>query len=298
MRIFVTGASGFVGSAVVKDLLAAGHEVLGMVRSDNAVKALIANGAKAHLADLYDLESIKRGAAVCDAVIHTAFNHDFTKYAENCEHDRKVISAIGEVLEGTDKPIVVTSGIGLFKGNGNVVHERDKPSVGTDVSPRLASEEAAQALRAKGVNAYILRLPPTTHGAGDHGFIHMLIGIAKEKGQSVYRDNGDNQWSAGHRFDAASLYRLIVEQKPSLEVFHAAAEQGVPFHEIAETIGKGLNLPVVSKSGAEADAHFTWFSYFTTLNCAASCEETRKVTGWKPKEVGLLQDMIENGYFI
>jgi nucleoside-diphosphate-sugar epimerase len=161
----------------------------------------------------------------------------------------------------------------------------------------LASEEAAHALQAKGIDAYILRLPPTTHGTGDRGFVQILTDIAKEKGQSAYRDAGDNHWPACHRFDAARLYRLIIEQKPSLKVFHAAAEQGIPLREIAKTIGKCLNLPVVSKSGAEADAHFSWFSYFTTLDCVASSEESRKVTGWKPKEVGLLQDIIENEYF-
>ncbi len=184
MRVFVTGASGFVGSAVVKELMAAGHQVLGMVRSDEGAAKVAATGAEVHRGDIYDLDSIKAGAAACDAVIHTAFNHDFSKFKDNCETDRQVIGAFAEVLAGTGKPLVVTSGIGLLAANGTLVTEDDRPAITSAVMPRVATEEAVQAAIAAGANAYILRLPPTTHGRGDHGFVPMLIGMARANGAS------------------------------------------------------------------------------------------------------------------
>lgn len=296
MRVFVTGASGFVGSAIVEELLAAGHQVLGMVRSDSAAEKLAATGAGVHRGDLYDLESIKSGAAVCDAVIHTAFNHDFSKFKENCETDRLVITAIGSVLEGTGKPLVITSGIGLLAGFDRPVTEDDKPKTGSDIIPRVASEEAARALQTRGVNTYIVRLPPTVHGAGDHGFVPMVIAADREKGVSAYIGGGENRWPAVHRFDAAALYRLIIEKQPELKTFHAVAEEGLPFREIAETIGEGLNIPVEGKTGDAAAGHFGWFVHFAGMDCAASAAKSIEATGWSPKEIGLKEDMRAN-YF-
>lgn len=297
MRVFVTGASGLVGSAVVKELLAAGHRVLGMVRSDGGAEKVAATGAEVHRGDIYDLESIKSGAAVCDAVIHTAFNHDFSKFKDNCETDRQVITAIGSVLAGTHKPLVVTSGIGLLSGFDRAVTEDDEPKSDSSVVPRVASEEAAKAVAAKGVNTYIVRLPPTVHGAGDHGFVPMIIGMDRAKGVSAYIGNGDNRWPAVHRFDVAALYRQIIEKQPDLKIYHAVAEEGIPFREIAEAIGKGLQIPVVSKTGDEIAEHFGWFSYFAGLSCLASAAKSIAATGWSPKETGLIEDMYTGGYF-
>lgn len=291
MRVFVTGASGFVGSAVVKELLSAGHQVLGMVRSEEAAQKLTASGAEAHRGDLYDLKSIKEGAAGCAAVIHTAFNHDFSKFKDNCETDRQVIGALASVLAGTSRPLVITSGIGALRGFDRMVTEDDVPASGSDVSPRMASEEAAHAARAMGVDAYIMRLPPTVHGRGDHGFVPMLIGIARETGVAAYTGDGHNRWPAVHRFDAAVLYRLIIEQQPALKVCHAIAEEGILFKDIAAEIGKGLNVPVASKTNDEAAAHFGWFSHFAGLDCLASGTKSQAATGWQPRQTGLLADM-------
>lgn len=300
MRVFVTGASGFVGSAVVKELLKAGHQVLGMVRSDSAAEALVKAGAEAHRGDLNDLESIQQGAAVCDAVIHTAFNHDFSRFKQNCEDDRQVIQAIGAVLKGTDRPLLVTSGVGVvapaLAGQGRPANENDLPP-DSDVMPRAATEEATRAVAAQGVNAYIIRLAPTVHDKGDHGFVPMLINIAKEKSEAGYIGEGANCWPAVHRQDAALLYRLIIEQQPALKVFHAVAEEGIPFHQIAAAIGKGLNVPVVSKEGEAADAYFTWFKHFAAMNAAASNEATRKTTGWTPTHNTLEEDLVPGIYF-
>jgi nucleoside-diphosphate-sugar epimerase len=237
---------------------------------------------------------VKQGAALCDAVIHTAFNHDFSKFRENCETDRGVIQALGSALVGTDKSLVVTSGIGLLRQARPVV-ESDLPP-GSDVIPRAASEEAANAAAAAGVNVYIVRLPPTTHGKGDHGFVPILIGIAKDKKESVYAEAGNNHWPAVHRQDAATLYRLIVEKRPQQKVFHAVAESGIAFKVIAEAIGQGLHVPAVSKSADDAAKHFTWFAYFAAMDCQASSEKTREVLGWKPVGVDLIDDLTQH-YF-
>lgn len=291
MRVFVTGASGFVGSAVVQELLSAGHQVLGMVRSQEGSEKITALGAEAHFGDLYDLESIKKGAAACDAVIHTAFNHDFSKFKDNCETDRQVIGALASVLAGTSRPMVITSGIGALRGFDRLVTEDDIPASGSDVSPRMASEEAAHAARALGVDAYIMRLPPTVHGRGDHGFVPMLVGIAREKGEAAYIGEGGNRWPAVHRFDAAALYRLIVEQRPALKICHPIAEEGIAFKDIAAEIGKGLGLQVVSKTADEAAAYFGFLGHFAGLDCLASGAKTKAATGWQPKHAGLIADM-------
>ncbi|WP_114939264.1 SDR family oxidoreductase [Mucilaginibacter endophyticus] len=295
MRVFVTGASGFVGSAIVKELLAAGHQVLGLVRSDKGAEQVTATGAEAYLGDINDLEFIQKGAAACDAVIHTAFNHDFSRFKDNCEDDRKVIAALGESLAGTDRPLVVTSGVGLLN-YGRLVTEDDVPPATSNVNPRVATEEATKAVAEKGVKAYLVRLPPSVHGEGDHGFVPMIINMTKEKGESAYIGDGNNFWPAVHRSDAAVLYRLIVEKQPELRVFHAVDEQGVAFREIAEAIGNGLNLPVLSKSGDEAAAHFGWFLHFASMNCPSSSEKTRATLGWQPKATGLIFDIKNAGY--
>jgi len=295
MRVFVTGASGFVGSAIVNDLLSAGHQVLGLVRSDKGAEQVKTAGAEALLGDVNDLEILKQGATACDAVIHTAFNHDFSRFKANCEDDRRVIEGLGNILAGTGKPLVVTSGVGLLN-YGRLVNEDDVVPGGSDTVPRAASEEAAKAAAAKGVNAYIVRLPPSVHGKGDHGFVPMVINMAREKNESAYVGEGQNQWPAVHRTDAATLYRLIVEKTPELKVLHAVAETGVPFKEIATAIGEGLHIPVVSKSGDEVAAHFGWFAHFAAIGCPSSSEKTRNALGWEPKEVGLIED-IKAWYF-
>lgn len=295
MRVFVTGASGFVGSAVVKQLLQAGHQVLGLVRSDSAAEALAKTGAEVHRGDLTDLESLKKGAEQCDAVIHTAFNHDFTRFKANCEDDRKVIAALGEVLVGSDRPLVITSGIGMMN-YGRLLTENDVPPP-SDTAPRSASEEAARTLNEQGVNTYIVRLPPTVHDKGDHGFIPMVIGMAKEKGESAFIGEGQNHWPAVHRLDAAAVYRLIIEKKPAQKVYHAVAEEGIPFRQIATAIGQGLHIPTVSKEGANADAHFGWFKHFAAIDCPASSAQSRKSLGWEPTHPGLPEDLASGIYF-
>jgi len=295
MRIFVTGASGFVGSAIVKELLQAGHQVLGLARSDSSAEALVEAGAEVHRGNIDDLDSLVAGATQCDAVIHTAFNHDFSRFKQNCEDDRGVIRTLGEALAGTGKPLVITSAIGVLRSTG--LTTEDAAPLSAEVMPRAATEEAAQLAAQNGVTTYIVRLPPTTHGAGDHGFVSMLAGIARDKGASVYVDEGNNRWPAVHRFDAAVLYRLIVEQQPAQRVFHAVAEEGVPFRQIAAAIGRGMNLPVVSKDKETAAAHFGWFLHFASMDCPASSEQTRKTLGWQPTHATLLDDVVPGIYF-
>lgn len=296
MRVFVTGASGFVGSAIVKELLTAGHEVLGLVRSEKAAEQLKTTGAGVLMGDVNDLEIITQGATQCDAVIHTAFNHDFSQYKANCEADRRVIEAFGAALTGSTKPLVITSGVGLLN-YGRLVTEDDVLPAGADVVPRAASEEAAAAVAAQGIDVYIVRLPPSVHGAGDHGFVPMVINMARSKGESAYVAEGNNHWPAVHRTDAAVLYRLIVEKQPALKTLHAVAEEGVPFRNIAEAIGHGLHLPVTSKTSDEAAAHFEWFTHFASIDCPSSSKKTRDALGWETKGVGLIEDINTAGYF-
>jgi nucleoside-diphosphate-sugar epimerase len=293
MRVFITGASGFVGSAIVKDMIAAGHKVLGLARSDKAAASVMALGAEVQRGDMDDLESLRRGADAADGVIHTAFNHDFSKFKANCESDRRAIEALGMALKGSERPLLVTSSVALL-ASGRAATEDDKH----DESFPRASEAAAHAVAELGVHASTVRLPPSTHGHGDHGFVPILIKIAREKGVSAYIGDGSNRWAATHRFDAARVFRLALERGAAGGPFHAVAEEGIPFREIAAVIGHRLNVPVVSKSKDEAAAHFGWFATFAGMELAASSSRTQALLGWEPKQPGLLADIDHPSYFV
>ena len=292
MRIFVTGATGFVGSAIVPELINAGHQVLGLGRSDAAAAWLTAAGAEVQRGSLDEVESLRQGAGAVDAVIHAGFIHDFANYAAAAETDRRAIETIGAVLAGSDRPFIVTSGTALT-APGRVATENDSAN---STFPRK-SEEAAASAAAGGSRVSVLRLPPSVHGVGDHGFVPLLIRLAREKGVSAYVGERLNRWPAVHRLDAARLYRLVLEASPMAARYHAVADEAVPFREIAQVIGRRLNIPVVSKSPEEAADHFGWFAHFAGLDCPASSAQTQKQLGWRPTQASLIPDIDQPSYF-
>jgi nucleoside-diphosphate-sugar epimerase len=288
MRVFITGATGFVGSAVVQDLLKHGHTVVGLSRSEGNAAKLKAAGAEVLPGDLTDLESLKKGAAESDGVIHCGFIHDFQRFAEVCAIDAEAIKTMGDALAGTNKPLIVSSGVAIISPGKLATEDMKSPEV--PGFPRVSEKVAFEQIE-KGVRAMAVRLPPTTHGDGDHGFMTILIGVAKEKGYAAYVGEGSNVWPATHRFDAAQVYRLALEKGKAGMSYHAIAEQGVTFKEIESMIGKKLGLPVKSIAAEEAMGYYGWFGHFATLDAPSSSEKTQSELGWTYSEIKLLPDM-------
>ena len=295
MRVFVTGASGFVGSALVPDLLAAGHQVLGLARSDAAAAALAAAGAEVHRGDLEDLAGLRRGAAMADGVIHAGFIHDFSRFQEVCDIDRRAIETLGDALVGSDRPLVVTSGTGMGNAGHNQLATEDHFDIGHP-NPRTASEQAVESLAAKGVRVSVVRLPQV-HNTLKQGLLTPVIAITREKGRSAYIGDGANRWPAVHLLDAAPVYRLALEKGTPGARYHAVAEEGIPVRAIAEAIGRGLKVPVVSLSPEEAPAHFGWLAMFAGLDLSASSTLTQQRLGWHPtQKAGLIDDLDHMDY--
>lgn len=294
MKIFVTGATGFIGSAISAELLHAGHDVLGLARNDAAATKLKAAGVTPHPGDVQDHASLRSGAEQSDGVLHLGFIHDFSRFAEMCEVDRRAVLALGEALAGTHKPLLIASGTALPAGHP--VTEDSRASAGSS-NPRVATERAGDELAAKGIRAGFLRFPPSVHGPGDHGFLAILGELAKQKGFSAYVEDGANAWAAVHRLDAGVAGgRAIASDFTPGTRFHVVAEEAVPFRRIAEAIGDKLGLPARSIPKEEAAEHFTWFAHFASMDGAASAAKTREYLGWTPSHPGLLAD-IAASYF-
>lgn len=295
MRVFVTGATGFIGSAVVHELIQASHQVLGLTRSEAGAQSLLAAGAEVHRGDLEDLDSLRRGAAASDGVIHLAFNHDFSNFVENCELDKRVIEALGSVLVGSDRPLLITSGTGMGTAVPGEPATEDyfNPN---HPNPRKASELAGMSVAERGVNVSVVRLPQV-HDPFKQGLISPAIELAREKGVAAYVGDGLNRWPAAHVLDTAYLYRLALEKQEAGSRYHAVAEEGVPAREIAEVIGRGLQVPVVSLSPEEAPAHFGWLSAFVGFDMPASSALTQQRLGWHPTGPGLIADLEQMQYF-
>lgn len=294
MRVFVTGATGFIGSAIVPELINAGHQVLGLTRSDAGARSLIAAGAEPHRGDLEDLESLRSGAAQSDGVIHCAFDHDFSNFVANCEKDRRAIEALGAALAGSDRPLIITSGTGMGNaGTGQPATEDTfNPS---HPNPRKASELAGASVLAAGVNVSVVRLPQV-HDTVKQGLITPAVAIAREKGVSAYVGDGLNRWPAAHVLDVARLYRLALEKREAGARYHAVAEEGIPVRDIAEVIGRGLKVPVVAMSPEEAAGHFGWLAAFAGLDLPASSAQTQARLGWRPTGPGLIADLEQMRY--
>jgi len=294
MRVFVTGAAGFIGTATTKELIAHGHEVVGLARSDANAEALQKMGAKVHRGSLEDIESLKSAAKNADGVIHLAFIHDFSKFAENGQVDKRAIEAMGGALQGTNKPLVVTSGIG-FLAPGRLATEDDVARAGEGV-PRV-SEQAAFEFADRGVRASAVRLPQVHGGEGKAGFVGYLFEVARAKGVSAYVGDGHERWPAAHRNDVAKLYRLALEKGRAGAAYHAVGDEGVPMKAIAEVFAKVLNVPLVSVKAEDAMAHFGFIGMFAGLDMPASAAKTQAELGWKPKEIGLIEDISRPGYW-
>jgi nucleoside-diphosphate-sugar epimerase len=294
MKIFVTGATGFVGSAIVRELIGAGHKVIGLARSDAGAKSLTAAGAQVHRGDLRDLESLRSGAAMSDGVIHSGFIHDFSNFAENCEIDKRAIEVLGSELERSERPLLVTSGLATV-AEGRIPTEEDAPLPVSPVYPR-ASEATADTLLKRGVRVSVVRLPQV-HDTVKQGLVTYLIGVARQKGASAYVGDGLNRWAAVHVLDTARLYRLALENQEAGARYHAVAEEGVPVRDIAEAVGRGLKVPVVSKSAEEAAAHFGFLGMFVSRDLIGSSVQTQRRLGWRPDGRGLIADLDGANYF-
>jgi len=296
MRVFLTGATGFIGSAIIPELINAGHQVLGLTRSDAGAEALIAAGAEPHRGDLENPESLRDGAARSDGVIHCAFDHDFSRFVANCEKDRRAIEALGAGLAGSDRPLVITSGTGIGSaGPGQPATEDGLPDP-HHPHPRVASELAGIAASAVGVNVSVVRLPQV-HNTVKQGFVTPLVDLARSKRVSAYLGDGQNRWPAAHVLDTARLYRLALEKHLAGARYHAVAEEGIPMREIAEVIGRGLKVPVVAMSPDEAADHFGWLAAFAGRDLPASSAQTRQRLGWRPTGPGLIADLERMRYY-
>ncbi len=299
MKVFVTGASGWIGSAVVPELIGAGHQVIGLARSDASASALVAAGAQVHRGTLDDLDSLHSAAAASDGVIHLAFKHDVAfsgDFQGAVDADRRAIETFGEALAGSDRPFVIASGV-LGLAPGRVATERDGHDPDPAVLGRMDNAKMTLSLASRSVRSSIVRLSPTVHGKGDNGFVATLVGIARDKGTSGYIGDGSNRWPAVHRLDAAHLFRLALEKAPAGSTLHAVADEGVPVRAIAEVIGRHLEVPVVAISPENAGEHFSFLAGFLALDSPASSVLTRKLLGWQPVHSGLLADLEEGHYF-
>jgi nucleoside-diphosphate-sugar epimerase len=297
MKIFVTGATGFIGSAIVQELISSGYQVLGLTRSDAGAKSLAAAGSQVevHRGDLEDLESLRSGAAQSDGVIHTAFIHDFSRFKEVCETDRRAIETLGSALEGSHRPLIITSGTGMGSAGPSQPAIEDYVDFNHPI-PRVATELAGAAVAARGVNVSVVRLPQV-HDPVKQGLITYAVALAREKGVSAYIGDGLNRWPAVHVHDAARLYRLALEKHEVGARYHAVAEDGVAVRDIAETVGRGLKVPVVALSPEEAPAHFGWLAMFAGRDMPASSALTRQRLGWQPSGPGLIADLEQMQYF-
>ena len=294
MRVFLTGATGFIGSRIVPELLAAGHQVLGLTRSNAGARALAAAGAEAHLGDLEDFDSLRDGAAKSDAVIHTAFDHNFSTFVANCEKDKRVIEALGGALAGSDRLLIITSGVGMGIAEAGQLAKEDVFNA-EHGNPRILSELTGAAMTEAGVKVAVVRLPQV-HDSVKQGLITPLVAQTRAKGVSAYVGDGSNRWSAAHVLDVARLYRLALDKQQAGVRYNAVAEEGISMREIAETIGAGLEVPVVSLSPEEAGDHFGWLAMFANLGLPASSEWTRRQLDWQPTGPGLIADLERMDY--